>query len=352
MQSLIVKLRINPHILIAHIKTAPVTESEEESDNYQYPEEIETATSTSDLPGLQRDKNTGGPSHLVDKPVPADPAESDSHTGQEAPLSYGDTAQGIREHEELSLESSNETYVSALSRAHSRDSLPASSPVRPVLALVVSPNALPSDAVGLSDMETSVEELHQPETTSNEKATPDPAIVGEEVMRNTTNRLAYDDVGASLQVGEPEPRAVEPNPERRFVLSRAVSVLSISSDEEKAEHPEEKLKEETFAPQKRDPGSLGRSEPICLSSDEEIVLPEHIKQTVERTPEIGAIPRPPRPTVVDYDSDELRWPGDAKRKRKRSSTALFISNDDDDLLEADGNAWKTASLGRSGGKGH
>lgn len=303
---------------------------------------------------LQPNENAKGLSQLIDETPPADPVESHSHTGQKAPLTCDDTAQEVTGHEELSLESSNKTYVSALSRAHSRDSFSASSPVRPVLPSAVSPNALPSDAVGLPDMEISADELHQPEATSNKKATPDPADVTGEALRDPTNRMVDEEEGTPLQAEKRESAVVEANLDQRFILRRGVSVVSISSDEEKAARPEEKLKEEIFAPQNQDPGSLGRSEVIHLSSDEEIVLLEPIKQTVERTPDIGATPRPPRPTVVDYGSDELGWPDDAKRKRKRSSPALFISNDDDgddEFVEADGNAWKKASLGRSSGMG-
>ncbi|EAT77277.2 hypothetical protein SNOG_15344 [Parastagonospora nodorum SN15] len=343
--SLIVKLRVHPDVLIAKTKAAPAIESEEAADNDQYSEKIAKATTASDHSSSRPNSSAEGQNQPTEGMPPVDLVRSYLHTEQEVPLSCGDTAQEMTGYEEISLESGNETYVSAMSIANSRDSFSASSPAPPILPSAASPNALPSDAVALSDAEMSPEERQQPETATHERATPETA--------NTTDRLADKEEGDSLQAEEIESGVAEPNLDQRFILLRGVSVVSISSDEDEATHPEEKFKEETSTAQRGNPASFGRSEAIYLGSDEETVLPEPINQVVERTPEIGAAPHPPQPTAVDSDSNELRWPGDTK-KRKRS-LAPVISNDDDDddddLLEADGNAWKKASLGRSGGKG-
>ncbi|KAH3940591.1 hypothetical protein HBI56_180630 [Parastagonospora nodorum] len=344
-RSLIVKLRVHPDVLIAKTKAAPAIESEEAADNDQYSEKIAKATTASDHSSSRPNSSAEGQNQPTEGMPPVDLVRSYLHTEQEVPLSCGDTAQEMTGYEEISLESGNETYVSAMSIANSRDSFSASSPAPPILPSTASPNALPSDAVALSDAEMSPEERQQPETATHERATPETA--------NTTDRLADKEEGDSLQAEEIESGVAEPNLDQRFILLRGVSVVSISSDEDEATHPEEKFKEETSTAQRGNPASFGRSEAIYLGSDEETVLPEPINQVVERTPEIGAAPHPPQPTAVDSDSNELRWPGDTK-KRKRS-LAPVISNDDDDddddLLEADGNAWKKASLGRSGGKG-
>jgi hypothetical protein len=347
------KLRIHPEILIAKTKAGSVTESEEAADNYQYLEKLRKATTTSDHSVSRPNNRAEGQNQPTEGITPVELAESHLHTGQEALLSCDDTAQEMTGHEDLSLESGNETYVSAMSRTYSRDSFSASSPAPPVLPSAASSNALPFYAVAQSDTEMTPEELQQPETTTDERATLETADLTEGALRNTTNRLADEEEGVPLQAEEPESGVAEANLDQRFILLRGVSVVSISSDEEKATHPEEKIKEDASIAQRRNPVSFCRSEAIYLGSDEETVLPQPIKQIVKRTPEIRAAPRPLEPIAVDSDSDELRWPGDAKRKRKRTP-APVISNDDDDdddLMEADGNAWKKASLGRSGGKG-
>ncbi|KAL5114548.1 hypothetical protein ACEQ8H_007581 [Pleosporales sp. CAS-2024a] len=133
---------------------------------------------------------------------------------------------------------------------------------------------------------------------------------------------------------------------------RAHSVLSISSSEsvavEEKDMQENKKASRAAAPSQRT-GYRRNATPelIDLCGDEELEVMSSC--TVEATPETKMTPQSEALAHADVDKGKMKRPFDTRKMNRSQFYTVVDINDDgtDDILEADGGAWKKASFRRS-----
>jgi hypothetical protein len=271
-----------------------------------------------------------------------------------------DTTQIEQEVERSSLEDFDETYVSASFRAQSCDADSAS-----LYVSTMSPIAGLQDEEVLPDAEALLEAASVLDLRRPADAKVPLGVVGipqnGDVASERTRAISYCSVRRSHEAPKQEDEDLETidlNSERRFILLRATSILSISSagdiSADHTVHLEQKPVKEAVTPSSPNPTFFGNSNIIDLCSDDTVVVtPNLIKRTVNPTPDLEATPRPDCLAAENVDKDELRWPSDMKKKRKTSYAHVISDEEDhvDQVYEVDGDAWKRALLRQWQSKG-